>query len=150
VQPPDRVGVRDLELIGEPSLLQMLVEHQRDFQRRDRAFVRDIDVDDDLAALKRVDRVAQLASRLKLVELVRALREPRDHLRRDVGPRRDDEEIVLIRFARLAPHDVFFDIDAFGRVEDEIDPAVEDRPLVAAQFGPEAAPATVFARFTPA
>ncbi len=135
MQAPDRIGVGDLAFVEQSLAGEMISQHQGDFERRHRAFVRCVDVDDDLAAFERGERVAHLARAFEVVEPVSALGHAGDIVRADAGPGGDDQEVVGVGLAQLRDDRLLVDVDVLGRVDDVGNAAVQHLALVAEKLG---------------
>ena len=134
VQPPDRIGVGDLGLVEHAFAGEEIAQHEGNLQRRDRAFMRNIDVDDDLTALEVRQRVTHLAGAIEIIEPMGALGHTGDIVRPDARAGGDDQEVVVVGLAGLRRDRLFVSVDVRGRIDHEADPAVEHFALVAEQL----------------
>ncbi|CUK17297.1 Uncharacterised protein [Achromobacter sp. 2789STDY5608615] len=122
-----RVGVDDLDPVAHAAAAQVVVEHQRGFDRRDAALVRHIgrlgkgDADEYAPAFDRGQAAGQLPRRLVLVEMVARLAQALDALGRGNATGGDDEIVVAMALAAARVQLLGVEIEARHLVDAELD-----------------------------
>ncbi len=134
MQSPDWIGVRDLALVEDALGGEKIAQHESDFERRHRALVRRVDIDDDLAALEIAQRVTHLSSAIEVIESMRALGHPGYGVRANSRTGRDHEKIVSVTLAGLGQDRLLVGVDVLGRIDEIGHTTVQHLALIAEQL----------------
>ena len=121
VHAADRVGVVDLGLVEDAAVLEVVVQHERDLERRHRALVRHADGDHHVAALEASQALEHLERRLLRVELLGVLGEPGNRLGHRPRAGRDHEHVVGGYLAALGLHLVLVELELLDGIDMELD-----------------------------
>ena len=133
VHATDRVGVMQLHLVGNAALLEVIVQHEGDFQRRHRALVRHADGDHHVAALEFLQPAHHLQRRLLGIEELGIFRQAFHFLGHHARTGGDHQHVVIVGLAALRYDLVVVELERLDRVHMELDALLEQAGLIAIQ-----------------
>ena len=123
-----------LDLVADATVLEVVVQHEGDFQRCHRALVRHAHRDDDAPALKRLQRAKHLDRGFLGVERLPVLGQAGDQFGHRARSGGDHQNIVVEGFAALALDLVLVEQEFLRRIDEERDAGLEQRSLVLVQL----------------